>query len=159
MAFNVALYVVALGALAVSGLKDPAKTRQALVVAWRSFLRIVPAMLGIMGVIGLVLTLLPPSFIRTLFANENLWGMLAVSGVGAVTLVPGFIAYPLAGSLVRQGAGLVPVAAFVTTLMMVGVVTAPLEAQYFGKRFTFLRNTLSFVAAVGIALGMGVLLG
>lgn len=159
VAFNLALYGVSAVVLLVSALRDRRKTRQALVVAWRSFYRVTPSMLGIMGLIGLVLTLIPASTIGTLFGNQNVWGILLVAAVGAVTLIPGIIAYPLAGSLVRQGAGVVPIAAFMTTLMMVGVVTAPLESHYFGRRFTLLRNGLSFVAALAIAAAMGVVLG
>ncbi|MDZ7797973.1 MAG: hypothetical protein U5N56_13480 [Candidatus Marinimicrobia bacterium] len=50
------------------------------------------------------------------------------------------------------------ISAFVTTLVMVGVVTAPLEIKTLGKKFTLLRNGLSFVAALLIAGIMGVLL-
>lgn len=118
-----------------------------------------PSYVGYHGTHRVTFTLIPASTIATLFGNQNAWGILLVATVGAVTLVPGIIAYPLAGSLVRQGAGVVPVAAFMTTLMMVGVVTAPLEIHYFGKRFTLIRNGLSFVAALAIALAMGVVLG
>jgi hypothetical protein len=41
---------------------------------------------------------------------------------------------------------------------MVGVITAALEMKFFGKRFTFWRNSLSFVFALVIAFVMGVFL-
>jgi len=41
---------------------------------------------------------------------------------------------------------------------MVGILTAPTEIQYFGKKFTILRNVLSLAAALGIAVVMGVAL-
>lgn len=50
------------------------------------------------------------------------------------------------------------IAAFVTTLVMVGVITAPLEMKFFGKKFTFWRNLLSFIFALIIALIMGAIL-
>ena len=50
-------------------------------------------------------------------------------------------------------------AAFISTLMMVGVVTLPVEIRFFGKKATFVRNGLALVFAYGIALVMGVLLG
>lgn len=159
MAFNLVLYAVSVLVLLLSALRDRGKTRQALAVAWRSFYRVAPPMLGIVGLIGLVLTLIPASTIGTLFGNQNIWGILLVAAVGALTLIPGIIAYPLAGSLVRQGAGVVPIAAFMTALMMVGVVTAPLESHYFGGRFTLIRNGLSFLAALAIAVAIGVVVG
>jgi hypothetical protein len=45
-----------------------------------------------------------------------------------------------------------------TTLMMVGVVTMPLEIKYFGKRVAITRNLLNFVAAVIIGLAVGMML-
>jgi uncharacterized membrane protein YraQ (UPF0718 family) len=62
------------------------------------------------------------------------------------------------GSFVDAGASIVPAVAFLTTLTMVGVVTIPLEKKEFGLKFTVARNILSFVAAMIIAVTMGVLL-
>ncbi len=35
-------------------------------------------------------------------------------------------------------------AAFTTTLMMVGVMTYPVEKEYFGAKVTIIRNLISF---------------
>lgn len=67
------------------------------------------------------------------------------------------IAFPLAGTLLRSGATAMTISAFITTLVMVGVVTAPMEIKALGKKFTMLRNGLGFVAALAIAGIMGVL--
>jgi len=158
MSFSACLWAIAAGALLLSARVDRARTRQALRVSWTAFARIAPIMLGIVGLIGLILAILPPAFITDLFADRNVWSLIAVASVGAITIIPGFIAYPLAAALMRQGAGLVPVAAFITSLMMVGVVTAPLEGQLFGRRFAFVRNALSFAAAFAVALGIGMIL-
>ena len=47
---------------------------------------------------------------------------------------------------------------FLTTLMMVGIVTLPLEATYFGKRLAIQRNLLAFLYAVISSLLLGGLL-
>ncbi|MDI6799402.1 MAG: hypothetical protein QMD53_01750 [Actinomycetota bacterium] len=49
-------------------------------------------------------------------------------------------------------------AALITTLTMVGFATIPIETSHFGKRFTILRNLMSFAAAMIIALMMGAIL-
>ena len=85
--------------------------------------------------------------------------MLVLGILGAVTLIPGFIAFPLAASLLNSGAGYMQLAAFVSTLMMVGIVTMPVEMKYFGKRATIIRNGLAFVFSFGIAAVIGVVLG
>ena len=56
--------------------------------------------------------------------------MVIAAVVGCITLIPGFVAFPLAASLVKAGAGYGQIAMFVSTLMMVGVATFPLEDVY-----------------------------
>jgi len=50
-------------------------------------------------------------------------------------------------------------AAFTTTLMMVGVLTAPIEKAYFGMRVTILRNVISFFIALIVAVVIGLFFG
>lgn len=50
------------------------------------------------------------------------------------------------------------IAVFVSTLMMVGIVTMPLEIKYFGKKATILRNSLAFVFSFIVAIVIGVVL-
>lgn len=71
-------------------------------------------------------------------------GYFIASVVGAVTLIPGFVALPMAKLLLEHGAGVAQMAVFISTLMMVGVVTAPLEARYFRFRATLWRNLLAY---------------
>ena len=84
--------------------------------------------------------------------------VLLAAVIGCITLIPGFIAFPLAASLLRAGAGYTQIAVFVSTLMMVGVATLPLEMQYFGKRAALKRNALSLGAAVITSLMVGVIM-
>ncbi|PIN72610.1 permease, partial [Candidatus Woesearchaeota archaeon CG10_big_fil_rev_8_21_14_0_10_45_5] len=60
-----------------------------------------------------------------------------------------------AATLISKGASYGVVAVFMTTLMLVGVVTLPLEIKYFGKKAALLRNALNFVAALMIGLVVG----
>jgi uncharacterized membrane protein YraQ (UPF0718 family) len=156
--FNVILFTLTLAVLFYSFIKDRQKTLQALKIAYNSFRNILPSMLGIIGLIGLMLALVPKETIEGLFGNNSPAGILIISAVGSVTLIPAFIAFPLAASLLQAGASIMAVSIFITTLLMVGVLTAPMEIQYFGKKFTILRNVFSLAAALGIAVIMGVVL-
>ena len=49
--------------------------------------------------------------------------------------------------------------AFTTTLMMVGVLSFPIEKAYFGTKVTILRNSLSFLTALVVAVMTGVFFG
>ncbi|MEW6663345.1 MAG: permease [Bacillota bacterium] len=156
--FTVILYGAAAAAVLVSFRKDREKTRQALKKGYKALINIMPEFLAVIMIIGFSLAALNPETISKIIGpSSGILGLLISSTVGAITLIPGFIAFPLAKALLDSGAGLVPIAAFVSTLMMVGFVTLPLEIKYFGKRAAYTRNSLAFVFSLTIALVMGVL--
>ncbi len=156
---TVALYLMTFLLLTLSFSKDRKKTVQALKKAWKSFEGILPQFLSILILVGLMLAVLDESVIsRLLGAESGLVGMAIAAITGSVTLIPGFIAFPLAASLLAAGAGYEQIAMFLTTLMMVGIVTLPLEATYFGKRLAIQRNLLAFLYAVISSLLLGGLL-
>jgi uncharacterized membrane protein YraQ (UPF0718 family) len=68
------------------------------------------------------------------------------------------MAYPMAGSLHQMGASLAALASFITTLTMVGLLSAPLEVKAFGRPFTILRQGASLILALAVGALMGVLL-
>lgn len=154
--FTKVLYGGAILWLLVSWCKSREKTQTALKKAWKSFENILPSVLAVLVLIGLILTLLNPKTISKLLGAESgVLGLCIAAGIGSVTLMPGFVALPLSASLVQAGAGHGQIAAFISTLMMVGVATFPLEASYFGKRTAWKRNLLSFAVAVASALVIG----
>ena len=154
---SIITYGLALAFLIASYVRDKTKTRQALKKAYGALDGILPDFLAVLGLVGLALTLLPPETITSLIGRASGWaGMLLASVVGSVTLIPGFVAFPLAKSLLDAGAGIPQIAVFVTTLMAVGFVTAPVESKYFGRKETLIRNGLSFVWAFVVALVLGV---
>lgn len=155
--FTIAIWVGTLIFLGVSFAKNKAKTKQALKMAFGMGKGMVASIFSIIFVIGLILTLLPPTEIATFVGKQSVLVATVVASLfGTITLVPAFIAFPLVGTLVNAGVGIVPSAAFLTTLTMVGVVTFPLEKKEFGAKFTVVRNGLSFLFAIIIALAVGV---
>ena len=153
------LYAVTLLLLALSFRKNRQKTVLALKKSWKSFEGILPQFLSILMLVGIMLAVVDKSLIsRLLGADSGVMGMAAAASVGSVTLIPGFIAFPLAASLLAAGAGYGQTAMFLTTLMMVGLVTLPLEATYFGRRLAIQRNLLAFVYAVLSSVLLGALL-
>lgn len=147
--------VALLGSRRKSKTKTAAALRQSLTMAKAMAPQLVPILLFV----SLGLAFLDPATIRTLMGSENqVLNGLSGAAIGSVTIIPGVIAFPLASQLSTQGAGTAGVAAFITTLTMVGLATAPIEAKAFGKRFTVVRNLSSFAVAMVIAIIMGVIL-
>ena len=115
--------------------------------------------IAIIFIIGIVLTFIPPESIKSVLGSENTTMATIIAAIaGSITLIPAFVAFPLVGSFVDVGASIVPAVAFLTTLTMVGIVTFPLEKREFGFKFALTRNVFSFIAALGIAAVMGVLI-
>ena len=101
----------------------------------------------------------PPADETRSIGQAGIAAPLAAALIGSVTLMPGFVAFPLAAALLKSGAGYMQLAAFVSTLMMVGVVTIPIEKKTFGLKATIARNASAFVYSFVVAVVMGVVLG
>ena len=148
--------IIAIGSLLFSALKSREKTMLSLQIAWKTFKNVLPFILTIIVVIGFLLTFVPGPVIAGIIGKKaGFLGVIIAAIIGSILLVPHFIAAPLGGSLLRQGAGITSIAAFITTLVMVGIVTAPMESKLLGKKFTLWRNLLSFGFALLIAVIMG----
>lgn len=157
---TILLYGAAAALLALSFLKSREKTKLALKNAWKSFENILPQFLAVLMIIGMLLAVLDAGTIsRLLGAESGAAGMAIAAVIGSITLIPGFVAFPLAASLLQAGAGYGQITMFVTTLMMVGVVTLPVESKYFGRKTAVRRNLLALVYAVCISLLIGGIIG
>ena len=154
------LYGVALLLLAISFFKDKQKTKISLKKAWKSFENILPQFLVVILLVGILLAVLNTEVISKLIGSNSGWlGVMLAALVGAVTLIPGFVAFPTAAMLLQSGAGYMQIGAFVSTLMMVGIVTMPVEMKYFGKRLTILRNVMAFFFSFIVAYIIGTVVG
>ena len=110
--------------------------------------------------VSIVLFLIPDEVISDYLGSNNKFiGVVSASFIGSITLMPGFIAFPLCGILLKKGVLYMVLAAFTTTLMMVGVLTYPIEKEYFGARVTIVRNVISFFSALAVALVIGIFFG
>ncbi len=154
------LYVITGVALLYSSLTDFKKTKKALKVALKKLLKILPAFIQMLILVAIILYLVPDELIIK-YLGESSKTIGTVSGLffGSLTMMPGFIAFPLAGILHSKGVIYMNIAGFTTTLMMVGVLTYPVEKEYLGRRITILRNIISFLVAVIITLIIGLSYG
>lgn len=154
------LYAVAGIAALVSLARDRARTLAAFRSALRTFAGILPAIATMTLGVGLMLAVVPPSAIaRIIGPASGAGGIAAALVIGSGVMLPSFVAFPLAGSMLKAGAGYPQVAAFVSTVMAVGVVTLPLEARVLGWRAAALRNALALVTSVMFSLAVWEVLG
>lgn len=157
---NYILYAVTIILVILSFTKDRQKTKKSLMKAWKALENILPQFLGIITLVGIMLAILNAQVISQILGSSSGWlGVVLASAVGAITLIPGFIAFPTAAMLLQNGAGYMQIGAFISSLMMVGVVTMPLEMKHFGKKATLLRNALAFAFSFVAALVIGKVMG
>jgi uncharacterized membrane protein YraQ (UPF0718 family) len=156
---NIGIFAVSCFVLTfVSLLLNKEKTILGLQKGLTMFMNIAVPFLNILILVSVMLYAVPSALIvKYLGAGSGPAGLALAAIVGSLTLIPGFISYPIAGTLIKQGASYATVATFMTTLMMVGIVTLPLEIRYFGKRVAVMRNALNFIAAVIIGLIVGII--
>lgn len=152
-------WTAALGGLGISVVRRRSQTKEAFESVFRTMCSMAGGLLMVLALIGLVLAWVPPASITGVLVRAGTAGGTLVAALaGGITLIPAFAAFPLVGTFLEAGTGIVPASAFLTTLTMVGVATFPLESRTFGVRYALLRNALSFVFAVLIAVLMGVIL-
>ncbi|MBM4447682.1 MAG: hypothetical protein FJ015_00405 [Chloroflexi bacterium] len=154
------LYIVAGLVLLVSLCFSREKTVRSLKIAARRFIKILPAFILMLVLVSVALYLVPDEVISHYLGGRNIFiDVILASSLGSITFMPGFIAFPLAGILLQKGVTYMVIAAFTTTLMMVGVLTVPIEKAYFGLKVTVIRNVIGFLIALTAAVIIGIAFG
>lgn len=155
-----ALWGATIAALIASFIADKKKTIAALKLAAKRLWGITPLFFYVIGLTAVALSLIPPGWVEAVLGRESgLTGVLLALGLGSVTMMPGFVAFPLAAALKAQGVSYMALAAFTMTLMNVGVVTFPLEKSYLGLRVTLIRNGIGLILAAAVTAVIGLVFG
>lgn len=146
--------------LLISFIINKQKTIKAIKISFIKFKKIFPTFITMLILVSIILFLFPDEVISNYLGNSSKFiSVLLASFIGSITLMPGFVAFPLSGILLTKGVSYMVLSAFTTTLMMVGIITFPLEKEYFGVKVTVIRNTISFFIALIVAVITGILFG
>lgn len=152
-------YILALILLIISFIKDRKKTKEAIVIGLKSFENIMPQFLGIVILIGIILSLLNAETISKLIGESSgFLGILLSAILGSVTIMPTFVSFSLGNTLLINGAGYAQVGAFISTCTLVGIVTFSLESKYISKQAAFLRNFIAFIFSIFVGIILSVVM-
>jgi len=125
---------------------------QAVFKAGKMFWKVSPLIIGTILLVSLIVTLIPQSFYLKIF-TQNIWFDSFIGGlIGSISAGNPITSYILGGELLVQGVSLIAVTAFLVAWVTVGVVQLPAESMILGRRFAILRNVLSFVFAIVVAI-------
>ncbi|MBT3168446.1 MAG: hypothetical protein HN952_05215 [Candidatus Cloacimonetes bacterium] len=153
-------YFIILFLLLISFVKNRQKTIKALKISAKKLIKILPSILTMLILVSIVLHFLPKEKIALYLGTKNTFlSTIFASVFGSITMMPGFITFPLAGILREQNVPFMVISAFTTTLMMVGIITFPVERKYLGTTIAILRNALYFFIAIIVAVVTGFLFG
>ena len=146
--------------LLISFIINKQKTIKAIKISFIKFKKIFPTFITMLILVSIILFLFPDEVISNYLGNSSKFiSVLLASFIGSITLMPGFVAFPLSGILLTKGVPYMVLSAFTTTLMMVGIITFPLEKEYFGIKVTIIRNIISFFIALAVAVMTGIFFG
>ncbi len=139
------LYIIMTVLLIISVIFDRDKTWKAIRRGTKKLLKILPNYLKILVLLSLILSFSEDFIVQYLGGQNILLGSFLAIIIGSISLIPGFISYPLAGVLLSRGVGYSVIAGFIISLQMVGVMTYPIEKEYMGIKGTIYRNAASLI--------------
>lgn len=111
-----------------------------------------PVLAGVVLLVGLANTLIPKSLYSKVFSSNLLLNSIIGSALGSILAGNPVTSYILGGEFLNQGISLVAVTAFLVSWVTVGLVQLPAESLLLGKKFAILRNSLSFIFSIIVAI-------
>jgi len=156
----IVLYIACGVLLLASFIADRRRTVKGLRIAVKKFLKISPAFAIMLVLVSITLYIFPEDVIVRFLSSGSIWIATGAGALlGSITLMPGFIAYPLCAVLREYGIAYMILSGFSTTLMMVGILSFPIEKVYFGTRVALIRNVISLLIALAVAVATGLYFG
>ncbi len=108
-------------------------------------IQIIPLLIFAFIVAGMVQTLIPREIIsRWVGVESGFRGILIGTLMGSLTPGGPFVTMPIAAGLLRTGASVGTMVAFVTAWSLVAVARLPLEVGLLGWKFTLIRLACTF---------------
>ena len=129
-----------------------ASYKQALDKTLNSFKQVLPIIIGVIMLVGLMISLIPKSFYSRIFIGNQILDPFFGAVFGGVAAGNPMTSYIIGGELLKQGVSLIAVTSFIVAWVTVGVVQLPAEIFMLGRKFAILRNILSFFLAIVVAL-------
>ncbi|HPC75670.1 MAG: hypothetical protein WBJ42_03545 [Thermovirgaceae bacterium] len=136
------------------------RTLEAARLAWTLFREVLPMFVIVLVFTSLSLGLISEEVLLELLVGRGLLvGSVTGAVAGSIAAIPSSVAFPLSAILLGKGVPYTVIAAFTTTLMMVGVVTFPLEREYLGFRAALVRNLAGLAMALVVSVAIGCFFG
>lgn len=113
-----------------------------------SLINSLPAIIGVIFIIGIFNTLLTKELITNIFSGNDITDALIGSVIGSVSAGNPITSYIISGELLKNGVALFAITSFMVAWVTVGVVQLPAESILLGKKFAITRNAIAFVFSI-----------
>lgn len=147
------MFVIAVVLFIIASLQGEGKNVAGLKSAWTMTIQIIPLLVFAFIIAGLVQHVLPRDLLSRWIGEESgLRGILIGTLGGAITPGGPYVSMPIAAGLLKAGASMGTMVAFLTSWSLVAVARLPLEVGIMGWRFTLIRliSTLIFPPIAGL---------
>ncbi len=137
---TVIMFLIALALFIVASLQGEGKNVAGLKSAWNMTWQIIPLLIFAFIVAGLVQTLIPREAVARWVGEESgLRGILFGTLAGAITPGGPYVCLPIAAGLLKAGAGIGTMVAYLTSWSLIAVSRLPLTVGIMGWRFTIIQ--------------------
>ncbi len=137
---TVIMFIIAVALFIIASLQGEGKNVLGLKAAWPMTYQIIPMLVFAFIVAGLVQVLLPQEVISGWIGEESgIRGILIGTLGGAITPGGPFVSMPIAAGMLKAGAGMGTMVAFLTSWSLIAISRLPLEVGIMGWRFTLIR--------------------
>jgi uncharacterized membrane protein YraQ (UPF0718 family) len=150
---TVVMFVIALVLFIIAALQGEGKHVVGLKSALNMTLQIIPLLIFAFIIAGLAQTLLPHDLISKWVGDESGFrGILIGTLAGALTPGGPYVSLPVAAGLLKTGASIPTMVAFVTGWSLMSVARLPLEVGIMGWRFTLIHllSVIIFAPLAGL---------
>lgn len=117
-----------------------------LIAGGKTLWRVTPLLVAAFVVAGLTQALVSRETIERWLGRSAGWRGILLACLGGA-LIPGgpYVYYPIAGALLKSGAGLGVMVAFITAKNLWSISRLPYEVALLGPRLTIIRFSLTFI--------------
>ncbi len=129
-----------------------AKIKNAFARTLNNFKQIIPVFLGVLLLLSFVIVAVPKTFYSNIFSGNKFVDPVIGALLGSVSAGNPITSYILGGELLEQGVSLLAVTAFMLAWVTVGIIQLPAESLMLGKKFAIIRNILSFISSIIVAV-------
>jgi predicted Fe-Mo cluster-binding NifX family protein len=140
-----------------SSLARPGKTlrqnvSEALLKTAGQFGKMLPILISIVLLMGLFKAFISRELLLSIFSGNKILDTIWGACFGSILPGNPINSYIIGGEMLKNGVNLFAVTAFMMTWVSVGIIQLPAEMVALGRRFSILRNTMSLLLSIGIAI-------